>query len=93
MNSKAMLALGSIYEKGLVNDKSQNGGITNMGAVEKTSGDPDYKKAFELYDQASDTEPYALFKLGQFMEKGLYEEGYRGKPNPALAFAIYRKAA
>ena len=27
------------------------------------------------------------------MEKGLYEEGYRGKPNLTWAFAFYRKAA
>lgn len=93
MNSKALLALGSIYEKGLINERSDRGGITNMGAVEIASGEPDFQKAFELYDQASDTEPYALFKLGQFMEKGLYEEGYRGKPNLAFAFAFYRKAA
>ena len=33
-NSKAMLALGSIYEKGLINEKSERGGITSMGALE-----------------------------------------------------------
>ena len=27
------------------------------------------------------------------MENGLYEDGYRGKPNLAWAFAFYRKAA
>jgi len=92
-NSKALLALGSIHEKGLINLKSERGGLPNMGAIERTSGEPDYQKAFEYYDQASDIEPYPIFKLGQFMEKGLYEGGYRGKPNLAWAFAFYRKAA
>ena len=42
MNSKALLALGSIYEKGLINEKSERGGFTNMGAHEKMSGEPDF---------------------------------------------------
>lgn len=92
-NTKAMLALGSVHERGLINEKTEKGGIPNMGALEQPVTEPDFQKAFEYYDQASDTEPYALFKLGQFMENGLYEEGYRGKPNLAWAFAFYRKAA
>ena len=92
-NSKAMLALGSIYEKGLINENSERGGITSMGALESASTEPDFMKAWDYYDQACDTEPYATFKLGQFMEKGLYEEGnYRGKPSFHFAFNFYRKA-
>jgi len=30
--------------------------------------------AFKYYDEAGVTEPYALFKLGDFMEKGLTYE-------------------
>ena len=63
-NSKAMLALGSIHEKGLINEKLERGGTISMGALQDSSTEPDYQKAFEFYDQASDTEPYALFKLG-----------------------------
>lgn len=29
----------------------------------------DPQKSYEYYDLASDDEPYALFKLGEFMEK------------------------
>ena len=32
-NSKAMLALGSIHERGLINEKSEMGGMPNMGAL------------------------------------------------------------
>jgi len=92
-NSKAMLALGLIYEKGLINENSEQGGITSMGALESASTEPDFMKAWDYYDQASDMEPYATFKLGQFMEKGLYEEGnYRVKPSFHFAFNFYRKA-
>jgi len=42
LNSKALLALGSIHEKGLINEKSERGGITNVGAIERRSGEPDY---------------------------------------------------
>ena len=90
-NSKATLALGSIHEKGLVSQKSDNGGIINMGAIERQSNEPDFMKAFEQYDYASNTEPYAIFKVGEFMEKGLYEEGYQ--PYFTEAFKLYRKAA
>ena len=41
-NSKAMLALGSIYEKGLIDDKSEKGGITCMGAKASASTEPDF---------------------------------------------------
>ncbi len=33
-NSKAMLALGSVHERGLINDKSELCGLPSMGAVE-----------------------------------------------------------
>ena len=87
-----MLAIGSIYEKGLVNENAERGGYQSLGAVERSCTDPDTSKAFEYYDNAAEAEPYALFKLGQFMEQGLYEEGYRGKPNKTFAFAFYKKA-
>ena len=90
--SKASLAIGSIYEKGLVNPIEDRGGMQSLGAVEKNCAEPDTSKAFEYYDNAANEEPYALFKLGQFMEQGLYEEGYRGKPNKTFAFAFYKKA-
>ena len=45
-----MLALGSIHEKGLINTTSVSGGITNMGALQTASADPDFQKAFEYYD-------------------------------------------
>ena len=32
-NFKAILALGSVYEKGLINEKLERGGIMNMGAL------------------------------------------------------------
>ena len=41
----------------------------------------DTSQAFQYYDQAAVSEPYALFKLGEFMENGLYDEGFRSKPN------------
>ena len=41
-NSKALLALGSIHEKGLVNERTERGGILNMGAKEQSSAEPDY---------------------------------------------------
>ena len=37
-------------------------------------------------------EPYALYKLGIFMETGLYEDGYRGQKNTAFAFGFFKKA-
>lgn len=74
---KAMLALASIHEKGL-DDESQ---ICTMGAIQKRRGCENSAKAFEFYDKAAESEPYALFKLGQFMEQGKYEEGYRGIKN------------
>ena len=80
-----MLALGSIYEKGLVNVNSERGGCQTFGAIEKNCTEPDTSKAFEQYDNAAESEPYALYKLGQFMEQGLYEE-FRGKPNKAIAY-------
>lgn len=94
-SSKAMLALGSINEKGLIgsNNRNEHGGVSSMGAIEKSVTEPDFAKAFDYYDLASDTEPYALFKLGQFMENGLYQEGgYLGKPSFAWAFKFYQKA-
>jgi TPR repeat protein len=39
----------------------------------------DSAKAFDYYDLAAvKAEPYAFSKLGDFLEKGLHEEGYRG---------------
>jgi TPR repeat protein len=52
----------------------------------------DSGKAFEYYDLAAETEPYALMKLGDFMETGLYEEGFRGKKNTAFALGFYKRA-
>jgi len=52
----------------------------------------DTSLAFQYYDQAAVSEPYALFKLGEFMEKGLYDEGFRSKPNSAFALGFYRRA-
>lgn len=50
--------------------------------------------AFKYYDEAGVTEPYALFKLGDFMEKGLtYEHQFRGKPQPGFALGYYQRAA
>ena len=47
-----------------------------MGAIERISTQPDYMKAFEQYEYATNVEPYALYKVGEFMEKGhLYEDG------------------
>ena len=34
-NSKALLALGSIHEKGLVSEKSERGGTVQVGAMER----------------------------------------------------------
>ena len=92
-NSKAMLALASIYEKGLINEANERGGQATEGVIERPAREPDFQKAYEYYDQASDTgiEPYATFKLGQFMEEGLYD-GYRGKPSMSFAFQFYLKA-
>ena len=41
---------------------------------------------------AEDNEPYGLYKLGHFMETGLYEEGFRGQKNTGFAFGFYKKA-
>jgi len=41
-NSKAMLALGSIHEKGLVNDRSERGGLISIGTLQKPASDPDF---------------------------------------------------
>ena len=49
-NTKAMLALGSIHEKGLVNERRERGGAASMGATEKPASEPDFQKAFEYYD-------------------------------------------
>jgi len=63
--SKAMLALASIHEKGLADDTKNN---LILGAIQKRQVCENSAKAFELYDKAAEFEPYALFKLGQFME-------------------------
>lgn len=74
--SKAMLALGSIYEKGIA-DETQ--AAVMMGALQRKSVQENSSKAFEYYDRAAEQDqPFALFKLGQFMEQGKYEEGYNG---------------
>ena len=49
-NSKAMLALGSIHEKGLVNEGLEKGGLVSMGALERPATEPDFQKAFQYYD-------------------------------------------
>lgn len=53
----------------------------------------DSGKAFEYYDLAAETEPYALMKLGNFMETGLSEECFQTKNNTAFAWGFYRRAA
>ena len=85
-----MLALGQIFEKGLVNENMQNGGIYSMGAVGKSCSEANNEKAFQYYDLAGETQAYALYKLGEFMENGMYGHGYRGKAKPELAFAFYK---
>ena len=50
-----MLALGSIYDKGLVNENMVNGGLFEMGAQEKVCSEPNSKKAFDYYDLAGET--------------------------------------
>lgn len=61
--SKAMLALGSIYEKGLA-DESENSNSITLGVQQKKKVPENTSKAFEYYDKAAEYEPYALFKLG-----------------------------
>ena len=41
-NPKAMLALASIHEKGLINDSNGRGGPTNEGVIERNAKDPDF---------------------------------------------------
>lgn len=48
--AKAMLALGRIHEKGLVNERLERGGAASMGAKERPATEPDYPKAYEYYD-------------------------------------------
>jgi TPR repeat protein len=74
-----MLALGSIYEKGLADEKTCD--QLTIGAIQRKQVPENTTKAFEFYDKAAEFEPYALFKLGQFMETGKYEEGYKGIKN------------
>jgi TPR repeat protein len=50
------------------------------------------QKAFEYYDRAAEFEPYALLKLGQFMEQGKYEEGYKGVKHLQYAYGFYYRA-
>ena len=76
---KAMLALGSSYEKGLADENQCT--LVTLGVVQKKQVQDNSTKAFEFYDKAAEYEPYALFKLGQFMETGRYEEGYKGIKN------------
>lgn len=49
--SKAMLALGSIYEKGIA-DETQ--ATVTMGAVQRKSVQENSSKAFEYYDRAAE---------------------------------------
>jgi len=48
--SKAMLALGSIYEKGHHNPDMARGGVFSQGAVEKPCNEPSMESAFQFYD-------------------------------------------
>ena len=59
-----MLAMGTIYEKGLVNEHSERGGCESLGAIEKKCTEANTSKAYDYYDMASEVEPYALYKLG-----------------------------
>ena len=52
----------------MVDANTDRGGVQSLGAVEKRCTEPDTSKAFEYYDNAANEEPYALYKLGQFME-------------------------
>jgi TPR repeat protein len=76
----------------LYEESAQNGSSKALLALAAIYEPTDSTKAFFYYDKAAENEPYALFKLGQFMENGLYEEGFRGKPNAGFAFAYYKKA-
>lgn len=57
-----MLALGSIYERGLADESNQN--ILAFGSTLKKAAPENSSKAFEFYDKAAESEPYALYKLG-----------------------------
>lgn len=88
--SKAMLALGSIYEKGLADDT--NTGFPTLGTTQRKAVAENTQKAFENYDRAAEFEPYALMKLGSFMEQGKYEEGYKGVKNLQYAYGFFYRA-
>jgi TPR repeat protein len=66
--------------------------MSTLGAKLKRQVNENSSKAFEYYDKAAEFEPYALFKLGQFMEQGKYEEGYRGIKNQQYAYGFYYRA-
>ena len=82
------MALAAIYEKGLVNNEMERGGSQSFGALQKNCAEPETDKAFEYYNDAAENESYALYKLGQFVENGVYD----GKPNKTFAFSFYYKA-
>ena len=52
----------------------------------------DTSQALWYYDHAAEHEPYALYKLGEFMESGLYGGNFRSKPSLAFALGFYKKA-
>lgn len=77
----------------LYKESAENDCTKAMLALAAIYEPTDTSLAFQYYDQAATSEPYALFKLGEFMEKGLYDEGYRSKPNSTFALAFYKRAS
>ena len=71
------------------------GRIYEMGIVEKQ----DLQKAFAYYDSAAQNcmEPYAIYKIGEFYEKGEHPDCPRDKmgnrePNYEMAFKYFQSA-
>ena len=53
----------------------------------------DIDKAFAYYDSAAqEMEPYAIYKVGQFLEEGVHPECQNKKPNKELAHRAYCEA-
>ena len=52
----------------------------------------DSAKALAYYEYASQHEPYAIYKIGTFLEEGIHPECIDGQPNRELAFSYFREA-
>ena len=52
----------------------------------------DTSKALAYYEYASQHEPYAIYKIGTFLEEGIHPECIDGQPNRELAFSSFREA-